>query len=311
MQSKHATLKLPMRRGISPSCVWLPRESHNLLLDFLSQKFYEIPRSTWIIRLDQGLILNQQGIPFQIDSLYVADQHIYYYRNIENEVTIPFKETILYQDEHLLVADKPHFLPVIPSGKYVQETLLTRLKNNLSLDNLAPIHRIDRETAGLVLFSVNPASRDDYQSLFRNRSIHKTYEAIAPYRAGLSLPMTYKSRMIKGEPFFRMKETVGEINSETRLEILQVHSGIARYKLSPVTGKQHQLRVHLAALDIPISYDPFYPELIDWKEDYSKPLQLLAKQVSFIDPITQRSHQFRSERELMDLELVAADSVHE
>lgn len=301
MVSKSNTIKLPTRHGISPSCVWLPREPHTLLLNFLSTRFHEIPRATWITRLEQGLVLDKQGVAFQIDSLYVADQHIYYYRNIENELPIPFNETVLYQDEHLLVADKPHFLPVIPSGKYVQETLLTRLKNKLGLDDLAPIHRIDRETAGLVLFSVNPATRDAYQTLFRERTIHKTYEAIAPFRENLIMPMTYQSRMIKGEPFFRMKEVDGEANSETRLEILERHGHFARYQLSPITGKQHQLRVHLAALSIPILYDPFYPELHDWKEDYRKPLQLLAKQINFIDPVTGKHHHFTSERTLLDV----------
>ncbi len=304
MVSKSNPIKLPIRHGVSPSCIWLPREPHTLLLDFLSTRFHEIPRSTWITRLEQGLVLDQQGAAFQLDSPYIADQHIYYYRNIENEPLIPFFESVLYQDEHLLVADKPHFLPVIPSGKYVQETLLTRLKNKLGLDDLAPIHRIDRETAGLVLFSINPATRDAYQTLFRARTIHKTYEAIAPYQTNLTMPMTYQSSMVKGEPFFRMKEVDGEANSETRLEILERHGQFARYQLSPITGKQHQLRVHLAALGIPILYDPFYPELSDWKEDYSKPLQLLAKHINFIDPITGKQHHFTSERTLLDVALL-------
>jgi len=303
-------IKLPTRHGISPSCVWLPRELHSSLLDFLSTRFHEIPRTTWTARLEQGLVLNQQGTAFQINSPYIADQHIYYYRNIENEERIPFYETILYQDEHLIVADKPHFLPVIPSGKYVQETLLVRLKNKLSLDDLAPIHRIDRETAGLVLFSINPATRDAYQTLFRERTIHKTYEAIASFREDLSMPMMHQSRMVKGEPFFRMKEVDGEANSETQLEILEIQGSFAKYQLSPVTGKQHQLRVHLAALQIPIVYDPFYPELLNWKEDYDKPLQLLAKQVRFIDPITGKNHLFTSAQQLLDLEAIAADLGH-
>ena len=303
-------IKLPTRHGISPSCVWLPRELHSSLLDFLSTRFHEIPRTTWTARLEQGLVLNQQGTAFQINSPYIADQHIYYYRNIENEERIPFYETILYQDEHLIVADKPHFLPVIPSGKYVQETLLVRLKNKLSLDDLAPIHRIDRETAGLVLFSINPATRDAYQTLFRERTIHKIYEAIAPFRKDLSMPMTYQSRMVKGEPFFRMKEVNGEANSETQLAILETQGNFAKYQLAPVTGKQHQLRVHLAALSIPIAYDPFYPELLNWKEEYDKPLQLLAKQVRFTDPITGKNHLFTSAQQLLDLEAIAADLGH-
>ncbi len=308
---KPTTLKLPTRDGISPSCVWLPQESHLTLLDFLSTRFHGIQSVTWADRLEQGLVLSQQGAAFTIDSPYIANQHIYYYRHIENEIRIPFSETILYQDEHLLVADKPHFLPVIPSGKYVQETLLSRLKNKLGLDDLAPMHRIDRETAGLVLFSVNPASRNAYQALFRQRTIHKIYEAIAPYRANLNLPMTYQSRLIKGEPFFRMQETFGAINSETQIDILDVQDGLAKYQLSPITGKQHQLRVHLAALGIPIIYDPFYPELKKWKDDYHRPLQLLAKQVTFIDPMTQRAQQFRSERTLLDLAAISGDVVHQ
>jgi tRNA pseudouridine32 synthase/23S rRNA pseudouridine746 synthase len=296
---------LPLRAGISPSCVWLPDATHAQLLDFLTARFSEIPRAIWEERLQQGLVLNQQGMPFDLNSPYVANQHIYYYRHIENEPQIPFAEHVLYQDEHLLVADKPHFLPVIPSGKYVQETLLTRLKNRLELDNLAPIHRIDRETAGIVLFSINPETRDAYQALFRSHSIQKTYEAIAPYRADLTLPVTYQSRMVKGEPFFRMKEVEGVYNAKTNIERLEVCEGFAKYRLSPITGKQHQLRVHLAALGIPILFDPFYPVLADWKTDYTKPLQLLAKNIAFVDPVTQRSHHFTSEQQLLDWESIA------
>ncbi|WP_410209292.1 pseudouridine synthase [Aquirhabdus sp.] len=295
---------LPLRAGLSPSCVWLPEAPHTLLLDFLTIRFNEIPRSIWQQRLVEGLVLNQQGMPFELDSPYIANQHIYYYRHIENEPQIPFIEQVLYQDEHLLVADKPHFLPVIPSGKYVQETLLTRLKNKLALDHLAPIHRIDRETAGIVLFSINPETRDAYQALFRSHSIHKTYEAIASNREDLTLPMTYQSRMVKGEPFFRMKEIEGEYNAKTNIERLEVNGDFAKYRLSPITGKQHQLRVHLAALGIPILFDAFYPVLADWKTDYSKPLQLLAKDIAFVDPVSQRSHYFTSEQQLLDWESI-------
>ncbi len=313
MPSQHLkppTLKLPTRDGISPSCVWLPEAAHQTLLDFLTLRFHRIPRETWALRLAQGLVLSQQGEAFTVESPYIANQHIYYYRHIEQETPIPFSETILYQDEHLLVADKPHFLPVIPSGKYVKETLLSRLKNKLGIDDLAPMHRIDRETAGLVLFSVNPATRDAYQTLFRVRTIHKTYQAIAPYRASLKLPMTYQSHMMTGEPFFRMKEGLGAINSETHIDLLEIQGELAQYQLNPITGKQHQLRVHLAALGIPILYDPLYPALTEWKENDQMPLQLLAKRISFTDPITEKAHQFTSERTLLDLAAVSADFVH-
>jgi tRNA pseudouridine32 synthase/23S rRNA pseudouridine746 synthase len=292
---------LPTHHGISPSCVWLPTEVHATLLDFLVIRFHEIPQSTWQARLTQGLVLNQDGQAFAVDSPYVANQHIYYYRHIEAEPRIPFDARILYQDDDILVADKPHFLPVIPSGKYVQETLLTRLKNQTGIDTLAAMHRIDRETAGLVLFCKRPEARDAYQALFRLHQIEKTYEAIVAYRPLLRLPLTYRSRMVKGEPFYRMQEVDGEPNSETHIALMNVAGNYAKYQLKPVSGKQHQLRVHLAALGIPILNDPLYPEQSAWKEDYAHPLQLLARELRFVDPLSQQSHCFRSELDLQDL----------
>ncbi len=289
---------LPTHQGISPSCVWLPDAPYRLLLDFLAARFHEIPRSTWQERLEQGLVLDRHGQAFALDSHYVAHQHIYYYRHIAAEPRIPFEARILYQDDDIVVADKPHFLPVIPSGKYVQETLLTRLKNQLGIDELAAMHRIDRETAGIVLFCKRAAVRDAYQTLFRQHQISKTYEAIAPYRPDLTLPLTYRSRMVKGEPFFRMQQEDGEPNSETHLALIAVRGKLAKYQLMPISGKQHQLRVHLAALGIPILNDPLYPLMSSWKENYDHPLQLLARELRFIDPLSQQLRHFTSELNL-------------
>ncbi len=246
--------------------------------------------------------MNGEGQAFTLDSPYIGGQHLYYYRHIEAEPAIPFTETVLFEDEYLVVADKPHFLPVTPVGKYVQETLLTRLKDRLGLPDLAPLHRIDRETAGLVLFSKTPNVRDAYQALFRTHTIHKTYEAIAGFRADLILPYIHRSRMDKGQPFFRMQETEGPPNSETHIDLLAQHGQLARYRLSPITGKQHQLRVHLASLGIPILFDDFYPVLRtvkDAADDYATPLQLLAREVHFTDPITGQPRHFKSERDLL------------
>jgi len=224
---------------------------------------------------------------------------IYYYREVEDEALIPFDEVILYRDEHLLVVDKPHFLPVIPSGSYLHETLLVRLRQKLQLEHLTPIHRLDRETAGVMLFSINPASRGDYQLLFEHREVSKTYEALAPLLCDRTLPITYRSRLVKGEPFFRTQEVAGEANAETHIEMLEDCGSYARYCLRPVTGKQHQLRVHLAALGIPIINDHTYPELLKFKgEDYTQPLKLLAKSISFKDPFTRQVHFFESGRTL-------------
>ena len=209
---------------------------------------------------------------------------------------------MLYQDAHLLVADKPHFMPVTPTGRYLHHSLLVRLKHRLQLPELSPLHRIDRDTAGLVLFSVQRATRGLYQGLFRDRAITKHYEAVAPWREGLALPPEYRSRLEESPQFFRMHEVPGEPNSHTRIQVLEVGQGWARYRLEPVTGKRHQLRVHMAALGLPLRNDAFYPEVNDPPEgDYSRPLQLLARWLEFSDPLTGESRRFLSQRQLEPL----------
>jgi len=245
--------------------------------------------------MGKGEVVDEHGVRVLPGSSYRSGVRLYYYRELEGEPPIPFDETVLYRDDHILVVDKPHFLPVIPSGRFLQETLLVRLKRKLQLDFLIPIHRIDRETAGIVLFSIKPESRGAYQSLFQRREVVKTYEALAPSDAGTAFPLTYRSRLVEGEPFFRMQEIDGEPNSETHVEVLETRGDIARYRLTPVTGRKHQLRVHLAALGIPILNDSMYPQLLPVNEtDFSRPLQLLAQAIAFSDPLTGAARQFES-----------------
>ena len=245
--------------------------------------------------MQQGLVADEFGVAVTPERPYPSHMRVYYYRALEDEPRIPFEETVLYQDEHLVVADKPHFLPVTPSGPYLQETLLVRLKKRLGLDALVPIHRIDRETAGLVLFSVQASERNAYQALFRNRTVTKHYEAMAPWRNDLEFPLTRKSRIVEDDLFFRQRETAGEPNSESRIDVLQVLGNTALYALSPVTGKKHQLRVHMNALGLPIINDRMYPPVADTPgDDFRSPLQLLAKSIAFTDPVTGEERQFQT-----------------
>ncbi|GAA0399934.1 RluA family pseudouridine synthase [Cocleimonas flava] len=304
---------LPMRHGVSASRVWLPKpgDSKNTteqygewqtILEFLIERFPFIPADILEERMLRGDIVNQDGTVFRPDSQYQAETFLFYYREIPNEAEIPFKEKILYKDENIIVVDKPHFLPVSPSGRYVRESLLARLKHHYQLEDISPIHRLDRETAGVILYSCNKDIRGDYQTLFQKKQVEKTYEAIAQKpdsNSDLSFPLNYKSRMTNGDPFFVMREEEGEANSETNIELIETQCNLARYRLSPVTGKQHQLRVHLMSLGIPILNDPFYPVVLpDKGDDYSSPLQLLAKSISFIDPISQEKRFFESEQNL-------------
>jgi tRNA pseudouridine32 synthase / 23S rRNA pseudouridine746 synthase len=301
---------LPVKNGVGPSIVGLPKDDSaqwSTITDFLADRFPAIPRAIWLKRMADGDVQDEFGKPVTPDRPYQGHIRVYYYRNLDVEERIPFDEVILHQDEHLIVVDKPHFLPVMPSGKYLRETVLVRLKRKLGLDDLVPIHRIDRDTAGLVLFSVQPATRDAYQALFRDRAVHKTYEAIAPYRPELIFPLTRHSRIVEdaseGRGFMTQTEVEASPNAPwnalTHIQVLEVKGQFARYKLKPVTGKRHQLRVHMNALDIPIVGDGIYPVLTpEGQIDYGNPLQLLAKSIEWLDPISKEVRQFESNFEL-------------
>ncbi len=283
--------------GVSPSCVVPPDGPWPTLLDFLAARFVHIPRDEWAARLHRGQVTDAQGAAVLPDARFVPHRRYFYYRQPPVERRIPFDETVLYQDELIVVADKPHFLPVTPSGRYLQETLLVRLKRRLGIETLAPVHRIDRDTAGLVLFSVQPATRGRYQGIFRDRLAEKHYEAVARWRDDLALPHVHSSRLQEGETFMTLREVPGEPNAHTKIELLRrLPDGLALYGLQPLTGRRHQLRVHMNALGMPILHDQLYPVLEPERAepDYRRPLQLLARRLAFTDPVTGASRRFES-----------------
>jgi tRNA pseudouridine32 synthase/23S rRNA pseudouridine746 synthase len=291
--------KPPTRNGVGPSCVGLPAGSWPTVLEFLVERFPAIQREVWQQRMAGGEVIDEQGLPLALHSAYRSHSRLYYYRAVVDEPPIAFEEVVLYQDEYLVVVDKPHFLPVMPSGGYLSETVLVRLKRRLNSDMLVPIHRIDRDTAGLVMFAKQSATRAAYHALFSQHRVHKIYEAIAPWRADLELPLTRSSRIIEAGHFMLQHEVNGAPNAVTHIALLEVQGQLARYQLTPVTGKRHQLRVHMAALGLPILNDGLYPALTPAGQiDYTQPLQLLAKQIAFVDPVTGQQRQFESQRQL-------------
>ena len=291
----------PTIAGLAASTLQLPAGTWPAVLDCLCERFPAVARSQWLDRMARGRVMDGDGRWLTPETPYRVGLEVHYYREVSDEPSIPFDEVVLHADADLLVADKPHFLPVTPSGAHVHETLLGRLIRRTGNVALAPLHRIDRDTAGLVLFSVNPQSRARYQALFRERRIEKSYEAIAPALPEIEFPCIRSSRIVAGEPFFRMREIEGPANSETRIGVLARGEGNWRYTLTPITGRKHQLRVHMAALGAPIANDGMYPSVFHREPgDYSAPLQLLARRLSFVDPLSGVGRSFSSNFVLRD-----------
>jgi tRNA pseudouridine32 synthase/23S rRNA pseudouridine746 synthase len=284
-----------------PSRLQLPVGSWATVLEALCARFPTVERARWLDRFARGRVLDRDGRPLAVDAAYRVGLEVRYFREVADEPRIEGDVVLVHVDAHLVVADKPHFLPVTPSGRFVRETLLARLVEQLGNPDLVPLHRIDRDTAGLVLFSADPASRARYSALFANRQIEKNYEALAPPLPELGFPHERSSRLEPGEPFFRMREVPGPPNSRSRIDVIERGDGLWRYALTPITGRKHQLRVHMAALGAPIANDRCYPGVPAdaaraVEDDPQRPLRLLARRLAFVDPITGAWREFRSGR---------------
>ena len=272
------------------------------VLEYLIIKFPHIDAKIWQQRMDDGKVHGHDGTLITQQTAFKPQLQVNYYREVEDEPSIPFKETILFQDDQILVAFKPHFLAVTPSGNYVNECLQTRLRRSTGIEHLQTLHRLDRVTAGLVMFSVNPETRNLYHQLFQTRQIHKTYQAIASISEGENSSETeslvgqkweVKNRIERSQPRFRMQVVEGEANSHSIIRCVQQTVDKALFELNPVTGKTHQLRLHMQTLGWPILNDKYYPQLQPLSEDnYSAPLQLLAKELKFSDPVTKQARCF-------------------
>jgi len=294
------------------SIVVMPKveKPYPTILDFLTARFPKIERKIWKTRIDSGKVLSEKGDPISRDTSYSPLEKLHYFREVDEEPIIPFTEKIIFCNEQLLVACKPHFLPVTPGGPYVNQCLLHRLKKRTGNKDLSPINRIDRETAGLVLFSMNKKTRGDYQELFMKGEVEKTYYAVTKYsqeqkkKSGtqsLTQSWTVENRIVKGDPWFRMKTVPGKPNAVSKISLVRSKGNRALFQLCPGTGKKHQLRLHLSGLGFPILNDRYYPELLpEEKKNFSSPLQLLARKIRFRDPISARLVTYESKRQLSD-----------
>ncbi|MET7381266.1 RluA family pseudouridine synthase [Streptomyces sp. NPDC005526] len=293
---------LPQRDGVDPVRVRLPGEgAWATVREHLVERLSGAGPGVVDAMFDAGRIVGADGRAVAADAAYRPGMFVWFHRELPDEVPVPFPLEVVHRDEHIVVVDKPHFLATTPRGGHVTETALARLRRELGIPTLTAAHRLDRLTAGLVLFTVRPGERGAYQTLFGDRRVRKECEAVAPYDPGLALPRTVRSRIVKERGVLTAREVAGEVNAVTRVELREHRAdGLARYRLLPTTGQTHQLRVHLNALGVPILGDPLYPVVSGPVPpgDFRRPLQLLARTLEFTDPVTGREHRFDSGRTL-------------
>ncbi|MFE7460246.1 RluA family pseudouridine synthase [Streptomyces sp. NPDC057554] len=290
---------LPQRDGIDAVRVRLPEDPGGRwgsVGEHLADRFGgAIGAERVAAMLDAGRFVGADGTAVRSDEPYTAGRCLWFHRDFAAEEPVPFPVGVVYRDERLVVVDKPHFLATTPRGRHITETAVARLRRELGVPALQPAHRLDRLTAGLVLFVVRPQERGAYQTLFRDRLVRKEYEAVAPYDPELVLPRTVRSRIVKERGVLAAREEPGEANSESRVELVERRGALGRYRLVPATGRTHQLRVHMNALGVPIVGDPLYPVVAEGAvEDWERPLQLLARRLEFTDPVSGEPRRFES-----------------
>jgi tRNA pseudouridine32 synthase/23S rRNA pseudouridine746 synthase len=268
------------------------------ILDHLIVHFPNVNAGTWRDRVALGSITRDDGSTIQADTPYRHGITIHYQREAADEPPCSAAESILYQNNEILVADKPHGMPVTPAGGYVERSLLFRLQKVTGLTDLSPVHRLDRETAGIVLFSINPGNRGRYHQLFDKQAVEREYFAVAhPPRTHAQKHWLIENRIGGGTPWFVQQIVEGLPNAKTVIELLEVHADTGLFRLTPKTGKKHQLRVHMASIGAPIVGDPFYPRVRE-KQEGEPPLQLLAYRLAFHDPVSGERHSFTSAQSL-------------
>lgn len=246
-----------------------------------------------------GEVVDADGNALDATSEYLPGASIYLHRDPPDEVPVPFEIEILHRDADLVVVDKPHFLSTMPRGRHVMQTALVRLRRDLDLPELTPAHRLDRMTAGVLLFTTRASVRRAYHELFADRAVDKVYEAVAPINPELRFPRTVRTRIIKRRGVLRAETVPGEPNSETYVEHLGTRHDHGLYRLRPRTGRTHQLRAHMNTLGTPIIGDDYYPEIREVADgDFSVPLQLVARSLAFTDPFSGALREFESTRRL-------------
>ena len=312
-QKGRGATPLPIRDGLNPTharVVEGPITAWDFVHDLIVTQRHRHPDdndSALQARFTANEVVSQDGTPLSPDSTLATNAMVYFYRMPAPETPVPYDIPILHEDEHLLVVDKPPFMATMPRARHITETATVRLRRMTGNNELSPAHRLDRLTSGILVFTKDRTVRGAYQTLFAERRVTKTYEAIAPL-ADVSPGTVWRSRMEKTPGELQGRIVEGEVNAITEVAGVEpinkapyeaIHGALpelAKYTLKPQTGKTHQLRLHMLQAGIPIIGDPIYPVIFPAEaEDMGIPMHLTATQISFTDPVTGVTREFSSQ----------------
>ena len=250
--------------------------------------------------LARGRFVDEAGSPVDGDAPYRSCAFVWFHRDRAEETIVPGRIHIVHRDERIVAVDKPAFLSTIPRGRHVLQSVVVRLRAELGLPELSPLHRLDRVTSGILILATERRWRGAYQSMFQRGEVGKTYRALAPLRPELDFPVTVRNHLSKPRGQVQAEVIPGApVNAVSLIEREAQLQALAVYRLTPQTGRTHQLRMHMLGLGIPIWDDPLYPVVEDVAlDDFSRPLQLLASEVRFTDPVDGSPRLFESVRTL-------------